>query len=74
MSIIEVRGRGRGRGCGRPKKVPIVSFGSSVGARIQDDMTPKAATMAFPVQMAKEIRSMEVESTSNLVGFQRSLP
>ncbi|XP_019230577.1 PREDICTED: uncharacterized protein LOC109211493 [Nicotiana attenuata] len=35
------RGRGRGRGRGRPRKIPIVASGSSVGARIQGEVTPK---------------------------------
>nr|XP_033516336.1 uncharacterized protein LOC117280697 [Nicotiana tomentosiformis] len=67
------RGRRRGRGRVRPKKVPIVSFESSVGARIQGDGTLKAATMASFVQMAEEIRFVEIGSTSNSSGISKKL-
>lgn len=61
------------RGRGRPKKVPIVSFGSSIGARNQADGTPKATTMASPVQMAEEIRSVKIGYTSNPSGISKKL-
>ncbi|OIT35332.1 hypothetical protein A4A49_02737 [Nicotiana attenuata] len=67
------RGWGRGRGHGRPRKVRIVAFRRSVGARIKGDGTPKTATTASPVQMAEEIRSVEVGSTSSASGIPKKL-
>lgn len=45
-------GRGRGRGRGRPKSVPIVSFGSAIGARMPPE-TSKASAQSPEVVFKK---------------------
>lgn len=68
-------GRERGRGRGRPKKPPIIAFGSLVSTITQAGKLnpPQEQAMTTPKMHGMTMSSMKIGSTSRATGVSKKL-